>query len=129
MRLSYLALSVVVLAACASVPSDGVASLDQRATQRWALLVKGDLEGAYGFLSPATREITSFERYRSGIKLGMWRGAEVGEVVCSTSEICSVKVDVSYTYKPKFGSSAHERVLSLPETWKKDGGQWWYVPD
>ena len=123
------AFPIVVLAACATAPEavDSNGGLEQRVVERWSLLAKGKVADAYGFLSPATREITSLERYQGSIKPGIWLGAKAGTSVCTSDDLCTVEVHVSYSYKAK-GVPPYEGVRTLSETWKKDGGQWWYVP-
>lgn len=130
MKKLFLVLPVVILAACATAPEvvDGAGGLEQRVAERWSLLVKGKVVEAYGFLSPAAREITSLEKYQGSLKPGMWREAKVGKSVCASEDVCTVEVHVSYSYKPK-GLPVYEGVRTLPETWRKDAGQWWYVPD
>jgi hypothetical protein len=127
----FLVLPVVALtAACTQLPSasEVSASLEKRATERWALLIKGDLAGAYQYLSPATRDVLPFENYRGSIKLGLWRSVEINKVVCTSDVLCSVQLNMHYSYKPK-GSPVYDGTRALSETWKKDGGQWWHIPE
>jgi hypothetical protein len=35
-----------------------------RAEARWAAMVKGDLDTAYGYMSPASRQVTSLDKYK-----------------------------------------------------------------
>jgi len=130
MNFLLLALPIVALAACAplSSTSENSASLETRAVERWALLIKGDVAGAYRYLSPATREILPLENYRGSIKPGLWRSVEISKVVCASEELCTVQLNLSYSYKPR-GSSAYDGTRPLSETWKKDGGQWWHIPE
>jgi hypothetical protein len=131
MNFLFLALPFVAFtAACTQLPSasEVPASLEQRATERWALLIKGDVAGAYQYLSPVTREILSLESYKGSIKPGLWRSVEINEVVCTSDVLCSVQLNMHYSYKPK-GASAFDGTRPLSETWKKDGGQWWHIPE
>lgn len=128
MRFLFFVLTVFFLAACASVPGGSSGTLEQRVTERWALLIQGKLADAYGYLSPASRDVISLDKYQGSIKPGIWRGAEVGKVSCASETLCTVEVNVSYVFKPK-GASVHEGVRMVPETWKKDAGRWWYIPD
>ena len=130
MNFLLLALPVMALTACAPLPSasEGSASLEVRAAERWARLIKGDLAGAYQYLSPATREILTLENYKGSIKPGLWRSVEINKVVCTSDVLCSVQLNMHYSYKPK-GSPVYDGTRALSETWKKDGGQWWHIPE
>jgi hypothetical protein len=129
MKLSFSVLLVVFLAACAAVPgkAGGSAALESRVEARWSVLVRGDLAAAYAYLSPAAREVTSFEKFSGGIKLGIWRSGTVVKVVCSADDLCAVDVSVKYVFKPRNGP-AIENAHVLNETWRQVGGEWWFVP-
>src|SRR5216683_8239648 len=40
------------------------ASVPERAESRWQALIRDDIERAYGYLSPATREVVSLDQYK-----------------------------------------------------------------
>jgi hypothetical protein len=122
--------AVLLLAACADLPgkAGGPSALEQRAEARWELLVHGKVADAYAYLSPATREVTSLEKYSGSIKPGIWRSGIVRKVACTAGNICSVEVDVKYAFKPH-GGHVLESVTMLKETWRKVDGEWWLVPD
>ena len=122
--------AVLLLAACADLPgkAGGISALEQRAEARWEWLVQGKVAEAYAYLSPATREVTSLEKYSGSIKPGLWRSGTVRKVACAAEEVCSVEVDVKYAFKPR-GAPLTESVRSLKETWRKVAGEWWLVPD
>ena len=46
-----------ILGGCANLGRSDKEIVAERAQQRWDLLVKGDFTGAYGFMSPAGREV------------------------------------------------------------------------
>ena len=71
-RLAAVWVAVLSLASCAVSPiGDEKAAaggpdarrkaVETRVNERWAALIKGDLQGSYGYLSPASRETLSFE--------------------------------------------------------------------
>ena len=130
MKVFFGALAVFFLAACADLPgkAGGPSALEKRAEARWEWLVQGKVAEAYAYLSPATREVTSLEKYSGSIKPGMWRSGTVSKVTCAAKEVCSVEVDLKYVFKPR-GSRVLENVKTLSETWRKDAGEWWFVPD
>ena len=102
--------------------------VSERAKARWQHLVKGELGQAYALASPAYRSGNSEEFYRAGVKPGMWRGAEVMWVKCGEPGICGVEVEVECRFVARMsGPLSGKRVLT--EVWRKDVGEWWYVPD
>src|SRR5216117_161381 len=93
--LSCVALGVG-LAACASIGVDSSPQAKQkvvaeRAQARWELLIKGDVEGAYQYLSAGSKAATPLGLYKTKIKPGIWRGAKVDKVDCE-AEICKVEM-------------------------------------
>lgn len=112
----------MVAAGCASLqpPQAPEAAVTARAAQRWEALLKGNTDGAYQFLSPGTREITSLEAYRSAVRTGFWKQARVASAKCA-ADTCEVSVEVEYEYRGG-------RVKTpLGETWIRQEGNWWYV--
>ena len=134
---SVIALSVLagLLCGCAVNPAaDSGASLSKeqvvakRAAERWALLVAGDPDSAYPFMSPATREVLSLRAYRATLNPRLWKGARVAGVECSSDDLCKAKVLLAYQVSMKMGASfAGEQ--DLTEVWRRTDGQWWFVPD
>src|SRR5579885_1114482 len=47
--------------------------VEQRVTARWDALIKGDLGTAYEYLSPASREATSLDRYKHLTRNAIYR--------------------------------------------------------
>ena len=92
-----------------------------RAEARWKMLVSGELESAYRYLSPATRKVVTLNSYRGGIRPGMWRGAKVKSVVCA-EELCTAVVVLAYDLRNIKGLEKE-----LEESWIKDEGKWWFV--
>jgi len=130
MKVLFSVWMLLLLVACAEIPgkAGGPSALEKRAEARWELLVQGKIAEAYAYLSPATREVTSLEKYSGSIKPGIWRSGAVSKVVCTAEEVCSVEVGVKYAFKPR-SSPVVEGVKTLKETWRKVAGEWWLVPD
>ena len=130
-RFYVAALLLAFVVGCAGV--GGVQSSEQvvseRALLRWQRLVAGDVLGAYQLLSPSYRSAVSESQYRSGLKLGLWKGAVVKSVVCRESDVCLVDVEVSYQIVAKLGGSVFSGKEVLHETWRRDKGEWWNVPN
>ena len=123
-RLSWAALGVG-LAACASISVDSPPEAKQklvaeRAQARWELLLKGDVEGAYQYLSAGSKAGTPLALYKAKIK-PIWRKAKVDKVDCE-AEVCKVWMLVTYDYKTMKGIET-----PFPETWIIENGTVGYV--
>ena len=105
---------------------DEHAALRARVAKRWDLLLAGNLDEAYSYLSPGKRSLVSQSQYKGEIKMGIWRSAKVDEVVCSAADLCKVKVFVSYEFKVK-GREPLENTRPLMELWSYQSGEWWYI--
>jgi hypothetical protein len=100
----------------------------KRAKARWEHMIKGEFEAAYEYLSPSYRSGISFRDHQSRIKPGLWRGVEVKAIKCDQPDVCKVDVEIEFQYQAKWaGPVTGKRILS--ETWRKDMGEWWNVPD
>ena len=99
----------------------------QRALEYWTAYQAGHFEKAYAYLSPASRAVVPYERYRARIAGSVdWKGAVVQSVTCDVSQKCIVKVKLSYEAaigRRRLGTI--ERYMD--ETWTLDDGQWWLV--
>jgi len=103
----------------ANLPQDVVA---KKAQSRWDALIKGDLETAYNYLSPGTRNVMSLDLYKAKIRPGMWKKASVDSVACEMDH-CDVVIMIEYAYR---GVKSLARPLN--ETWLQDDNGWWFVP-
>lgn len=107
------------LSACATAPSGEVdvkKLVADRATARWRALIKGDYDAAYGFLSRASQESTTLDRYKSKIKNNIWRDVAIKAVDCEGT-ICRVNVEVTFDYKFYKGFKSE-----LKESWVIEDG-------
>ena len=120
-------LVAALVAGCATVPRTPEDQVRARAQARWAAQLAGDTRKSYEFLSPGSRAVVSYERYRArNAGAVTYKSAEVASVVCETSEKCVAKVKVSYEpvlIRPRMGTIESY----LEETWLVDGGQWWLL--
>jgi hypothetical protein len=121
------ALVLGLLAGCASTPKTPEEAVRLRAQERWNAYLAGDFKKAYGYLSPGSRAIVPYERWRAMAGGAVaWKSAEVMSVTCETSEKCTALLKVSYEpalMRGKVGSI--ER--GLEETWLLDSGRWWLL--
>ena len=113
----------VSLAGCASlgVFQTPEARVEQRAQARLDALMSQNMEKAFTFVSPAAREITTWQRYGAGYAgVVNWREANVTSVHCEP-ERCEVKTAIRYQiFRPKF-----ENTRSFKQVWIKVGNQWY----
>jgi len=107
--------------AAATTPEAKQALVKQRATSRWDLLVKDDLDAAYAYMSPGSRETTSLESYKLNFRRGAFREGKVETVTCD-GDACLAKVMVTYDHPKMKGITT-----PVLESWIIDGGQAWYV--
>jgi hypothetical protein len=125
-----------MVAACAgiggvskdSTPEVKAAAVKERSQARWQALIKGDLDTAYAYLSPASKAVTPIESYRRQIRPGLWREVKIDSVECE-AELCSVKLQLTYDIprgpispKPITGIET-----PLTERWVIENGSVWYV--
>ena len=100
----------------------------KRAEERWGLLIKGDFDRAYEYLSPAYRTSTPLSLYKAPLKAGLWQRAQVMGVECEQAKsICVAKVKVTISYHHRYGVFTNDSVLA--ETWFIADGQWWFTQE
>jgi hypothetical protein len=114
------------LGACATIEQASVQQASrevaERAQQRWDLVIKGQVEKAYEYLSPASRSTVPLDLYRKRAGAGRWaKSARVEKVDCR-ADTCQVTMLVEYDLNEIKGL---ER--SVEETWIKDSASWWLV--
>jgi hypothetical protein len=122
----WLSLLALGLAGCAGISVDSSPQAKQRlvaerAQARWQVLMKGDVEGAYQFLSVGSKAVTSLDVYKAKIRPGMWREAKVEKVECE-AEICKVLMQITYDTRRMRGIQT-----PLDESWIIENGSAWYI--
>jgi hypothetical protein len=139
-RLAAVLVAVLGLASCAVSPigdesrvagapqTGGAGSADarreavaSRVNARWDALIKGDLQGSYGYLSAASRSTLTFEQYQKVTRKTGFREAKIESIDCD-AEACRVKLWITYDHRLMKGVAT-----PLEETWVFDKGQAWYV--
>ncbi len=125
-------LALALTAGCASVGGPGRLSADSppevrqaavaaRAQGRWEALIKGDLAGAYAYLSPGSRATLPLDVYKAKHKVGMYREIKVDAVDCKALA-CTVKLTLRYDFARYKGVET-----LLTEHWLIENGQAWFV--
>jgi hypothetical protein len=121
---------LLVVAGCATMggglskdtpPEVMRAVVTERVNARWAALTKGDLDAAYTYLSPASREVVSLATFKGKTRTGSFRDAKIESVECEP-ELCNVKLILTYDHRVMKGVTT-----PIAETWVLDRGQVWYV--
>lgn len=107
--------------ASAATPAAREALVTQRAKARWDAMVKDDLDTAYGYFSPGSRELITLEKFKASTRRGAFREGKVESVTCE-EEACQVKVMVTYDHPKMKGITT-----PVIESWIVDGGQAWLV--
>ena len=122
------ALAAVWLVGCAAAGAGTpVAKADARdvvaarVQGRWAALIKGDMEAAYAYLSPASKETMPLDLYKAKHRAGMYRSVKIDSVECE-SDTCTVRLELTYDYRRTKGI-----VTPLTEKWIITQGQAWFV--
>ncbi|MCC7215785.1 MAG: hypothetical protein IT517_03370 [Burkholderiales bacterium] len=93
----------------------------RRAQARWDALIKGDVKAAYDYLSPASRAVTSLERYQAKTNTAGFRSIRLDGVACE-AEACKVRLWLTIDHRVMQGVT-----VPIEETWVFDGGQAWFV--
>ena len=124
----------LTVAGCMSISATSAPEAKQkvvaeRAEARWELLIKGDVPGAYQYLSSGSKAATPLAVYLGKTKPGMWRKAKVDQVSCE-AEICKVKMLIAYELRKRVaGGTPLDMQVETPvaETWIIENGSAWYV--
>jgi len=120
-------LAAAGIAACAGMVSPDSSDeqkqkvVAERAQARWDSLIKGDLGGAYEYLSSGSKAAMPLDLYKAKTKAGLWRQAKVGMVDCK-AEVCKVTMLITYDAKRIKGVET-----PMDETWIIEKGSAWYV--
>ena len=120
---------LVAVAGCATTgglttetaPEAKRAAVTERVKARWAALIDGNLDLAYTYLSPASREIMSLESYKRQARGSGYREAKVETVECDGA-VCKVRLMVMYDHRLMKGL-----ITPVDEKWVIDEGKAWYV--
>jgi hypothetical protein len=124
-----------ILAAC-SAPRELNDSeknvLIQRVTERWRCLERNDYACAYEYLSPAYRNVFSYEMYRNRYFSALERRLTGVKVVAYDSGAAVASVRVGVMSRPLKSTSSASRAIgitptNLTEAWLWGNGEWWYT--
>jgi hypothetical protein len=127
-----ISVAVLALASCAMSPNgdgaSGTRSADSerdivsaRVQARWDALIRGDLDAAYAFLSPGSKQAISLERFKSITRKGGFRSITIDRIECTPGK-CDVRLTLVYDRPPLMGLHT-----IVDESWIFENGQAWYV--
>ena len=123
-RRALATLFVLGLTACAvtpATPDAKQAAVRERAVAKWEAMVKDDLDAAYRYMSPASRQVVSLDKYKANTRRNAFRAAQIDAVQCE-GDACIVKLTVTYDHKLMKGI-----VTPVSEAWVFDDGQSWFA--
>jgi hypothetical protein len=96
-------------------------AVTERVKARWGALIDGNLDVAYTYLSPASREILSLAAYKQQARGSGYREVKVETVECDGAA-CKVRLMLTYDHRLMKGL-----MTPLDEKWVIDEGKAWYV--
>ena len=96
-------------------------AVTERVKARWGALIDGNLDLAYTYLSPASREILSLAAYKQSARGSGYREIKVESVECDGAA-CNVRLMLTYDHRLMKGL-----MTPLDEKWVIDEGKAWYV--
>ena len=127
--LAFVVASIVAMSGCAGIgglskdssPEAKSAAVTERVKAKWAALIDGNLDLAYTYFSPASREIISLAAYKQQARSSGYRAIKV-ESVERDGAVCRVRLMLTYDHRVMKGL-----MTPLDETWVIDEGKTWYV--
>lgn len=128
LRRSALICLVSATVGCATPPpATPEQAVRARANERLKALVNGELPKAYGYLSPTSRSLVSFDNWRNNLtRSTVWKSAEVFSVECPAVDRCKVRVTINH--QPLVLAGTLGTITSaIDETWLADKGDWWLL--
>ena len=126
-----LAVASTLVGGCASTGSLGKDSpaevkqavVGKRAEERWQALIQRDFDRAYGYFSPASREVIRVSDFSQRMSQFPYRAVKVDKVECE-AELCTVSLTLTYDFPQMKMTNVP---TPLQESWLIDGGQAWLV--
>lgn len=118
----------LIMQGCATKVMTPEASVAVRASERWSLLIGGDFDKAYEYLSPSSRAVLSLDRYKAEFAGAViWVSGTVVSVKCE-SEKCDarIRLEAKPVLGPRLGANMGNIVTYFDEPWLQESGQWWF---
>ena len=125
-----LAAALMTIAGCHK--QDPAAIVQQRAVERWNLLIESHPVKAYEYLSPGYRTTHTLDQYVAYVATARlrWKSAKVVQQQCE-AEVCTVHLIVESTVPATLANAPRDLQLQTPltEQWISSDGQWYFLPD
>lgn len=105
--------------------------LAKRAEERWQALIAWDMEKAYGYLSPGTRQTLPLSVYVKKSTMGpvQYKTIVVKSTQCE-EQVCTLELDLSYIYQGSVSAMQGQEMSSaITEKWIAADDNWFYVPE
>jgi hypothetical protein len=131
----------VLLSGCAATGTksgdDAVAAegevpqaLQRRALERWELLIAGDMDKAYEYLTPGYRQTRSLDAYKARARAAAlrWDSIEWRSGECLAADSCEVTLLLSYSVRMP-GAGDTPGIRQIEERWIRAGGDWYHLPE
>jgi hypothetical protein len=118
-----------MLGACATAPGGSTsapsasnrAAVIARADARGALLVRGDLDAAYAYLSEGSKAVISLDNFKRRMSLVVFTAYRVDDATCD-AESCKVQAKMTYDHRVMKGVTT-----PVTETWIVERGGLYFV--
>lgn len=120
-RVIVAVVAVAMLGCAGMAPRSAETIVKEKAQARWDALVRGDINAAYGYMSPGSRSVITATDYAASVRSGFWKSAVVEKVECGSAQSCDVAATIEYEYQGR------RTKTPLQEAWIREGSEWWYL--
>jgi len=112
----------------AAVSANREQVVKQRATERWAALIKRDYAAAYQFEAPAFRAAYTLQQYQEGFGEDVvWEKVEVDRMLFEGDDVTLVYLKMQYRAAKHVAEWAPSMPTYLTEKWIRSDNQWWHI--
>lgn len=119
--------AVAILSACSTRPKSPELAVQERAQAYLEARVAREFNKAYGYLSPGTRAVLTFDAWRGNLPQAVvWKSAKVASVRCQAQDRCTVTNSVSYQTLA-LGQGLITIPTAYDDTWLASNGEWWLL--
>ncbi len=125
----------LLLAACSQQPAKPGADsaekiVEQRAKQRWDLILQKQYMAAYEYLTPGYRATTPMDIYSVTLRRSpvRWQSARFRSVQCQSESVCIATFDIEAKVVGQLrGVDSVPLSRQVHDKWLLVDGQWYYV--
>ena len=121
---------LAALAACTPVKKDDGAAVEQRAQERWNLLIAHQADKAYDYLTPGYRLTMPRDKYaaRMNDTAVRWKSAHVGKRTCD-ADTCTITMLVDVQVPMPGLGTPQATSMPVEEHWIRADKVWYFLPD